>query len=68
MELILLNILQILLKGGCRLLEPIMSIDIVSPSDRMSQILADLAKRRATILNVGSKGEFNKASYPRDCL
>lgn len=51
---------QILLKGGCRLLEPIMSIEIVSPSDRISQILSDLSKRRATILNVGSKGEFNK--------
>lgn len=37
-----------------------MSIEIVSPSDRISQILSDLAKRRATILNVGSKGEFNK--------
>lgn len=51
---------QILLKGGCRLLEPIMSIEIVSPSDRVSQIMSDLSKRRAIILNVGSKGDFNK--------
>lgn len=40
-----------------------MSIEIVSPSDRISPILSDLAKRRATILNVGSKGEFNKVIY-----
>lgn len=39
-----------------------MSIEIVAPSDRMSQILSDLSKRRATILNVESKGEFNKVS------
>ncbi|XP_037030453.1 ribosome-releasing factor 2, mitochondrial [Bradysia coprophila] len=51
---------KILLKGGLRLLEPIMSIEIVAPADRMSQILSDLSKRRATILNVESKGAFNK--------
>ncbi|KAJ6637685.1 Ribosome-releasing factor 2, mitochondrial [Pseudolycoriella hygida] len=51
---------KVFLKGGCRLLEPIMSIEIVSPSDRTSKILSDLAKRRATILNVGSKGDSNK--------
>lgn len=52
--------LQLLLKAGCRLLEPIMAIEIVSPSDRVSPLLSDLAKRRSTILNVGTKGEFNK--------
>lgn len=51
---------QILMKGGCRLLEPIMAIEIVSPSDRISPIMSDLSKRRATILNVASKGELNK--------
>lgn len=51
---------KILLKGGIRLLEPIMSIEIVVPSERMSQILSDLSKRRATILDVESRGESNK--------
>lgn len=37
-----------------------MSIEIVVPSERMSQILSDLSKRRATILDVESRGESNK--------
>lgn len=37
-----------------------MSIEIVAPSERMSKILSDLSRRRATILDVESRGEFNK--------
>lgn len=51
---------KILITAGCRLLEPIMAIDIISPSDRTTQILSDLSKRRATILDVVAKGQQNK--------
>lgn len=37
-----------------------MSIQIIAPSDRTSKILSDLGKRRATILDVNSKGQNNK--------
>lgn len=56
-------LLKILINSGCKLLEPIMSIQIIAPSDRTSKILTDLGKRRATILDVNSKGQNNKVIY-----
>lgn len=37
-----------------------MLLNIVTPSDRLSQILADLSRRRSTILDVNAKGDMNK--------
>lgn len=43
-----------LLAADCRLQEPIMAIQIVVGADRTAAILADLAKRRATVLDVSA--------------
>lgn len=51
---------KILVAAGCRLLEPVMAISIIAPSDRTSKILSDLGKRRATVLDVVAKGQTNK--------
>jgi elongation factor G len=51
---------QILLEANCSLLEPIMCLEIVAPSDRTSQILGDLSRRRSTIIDVSPRGEQNK--------
>lgn len=56
---------KLLTQAGCRLLEPIMSIQIISPSDRTPQVMSDLAKRRAEILDVYARGE---SRVRRDCL
>lgn len=54
---------KILMKAGCRLLEPIMAIQIVVPADRVSKILADLGKRRATVQDVIPKGQDSKVWF-----
>lgn len=46
-----------LVKTGCRLLEPIMSLDIILPAERSSQVLADLARRRPQSLEVTARGD-----------
>ncbi|XP_055700399.1 ribosome-releasing factor 2, mitochondrial [Phlebotomus papatasi] len=51
---------KILREAGCRLLEPIMSLEIIAPGDLMPLIVPDLSRRRATILDMCPKGEFNK--------
>ncbi|XP_013116399.2 ribosome-releasing factor 2, mitochondrial isoform X7 [Stomoxys calcitrans] len=51
---------KILTDNGTRLLEPIMALQIVIPSERVSSILADLGRRRATVNDVLPKGERNK--------
>lgn len=51
---------KILTTAGCRLLEPIMAIDIISPANHTTRILSDLNKRRATILDVVARGQQNK--------
>uniref|UniRef100_A0A146MG94 Ribosome-releasing factor 2, mitochondrial n=1 Tax=Lygus hesperus TaxID=30085 RepID=A0A146MG94_LYGHE len=48
---------QILKEGKTILLEPIMSVDITVPEERLNSVLADLGRRRAVILNVETKGE-----------
>lgn len=51
---------KVLLEANCRLLEPIMSLEIVTTESYLSRILGDLAKRRAQILEVTSRGERTK--------
>lgn len=48
---------KLLRKSGCKLLEPIMSIQIILPDGRLSAILGDLAKRRAEISEIVIRGE-----------
>lgn len=51
---------KILLDANCRLMEPIMSIQIVLPTERVSSVLADLGRRRSQILDVSLRGEHSK--------
>ena len=51
---------KILLEADCRLMEPMMSIQIVLPSEKVSPVLADLGRRRSQILDVAMRGEDNK--------
>ncbi|XP_036327396.1 ribosome-releasing factor 2, mitochondrial [Rhagoletis pomonella] len=51
---------KILTSAGTRLLEPIMALEIVAPTERISAIMADLTRRRATINDVRPKSEQNK--------
>jgi elongation factor G len=51
---------KILLDANCSLLEPIMCLEIVVPSDRAPQILGDLSRRRATIVDVSARGDQSK--------
>lgn len=52
---------KILVDSDCRLMEPIMDIQIVVPSENVSALLADLSRRRAQILDVHYRGD-NKVS------
>lgn len=56
-------VLQMLLDAGCHLLEPIMSLEITTPADRIAQILADLNRRRVTILDIAVRGNDNKVGF-----
>lgn len=51
---------KILQNSDCGLLEPIMELQIIAPSERISTILADLGRRRATINDVRPKGQQNR--------
>lgn len=51
---------KILIEAHCRLMEPMMSIQIVLPSERVSPILSDLNRRRAQIIDISLRGEHNK--------
>lgn len=53
---------KILLDSDCRLMEPIMSLEIVVPPENVGPILADMGRRRAQILDVYLRGE-NKVSF-----
>jgi elongation factor G len=53
---------KILLEAQCRLMEPMMSIQIVLPSERVSPVLADLGRRRAQIIDISLRGEHNKVN------
>ncbi|XP_076268400.1 mitochondrial ribosome recycling factor 2 isoform X2 [Rhynchophorus ferrugineus] len=47
---------KLLKESDMRILEPIMMVEIVSPSEHLSSILADLSQRRAQIRNVDLRG------------
>lgn len=51
---------KVLLEANCRLLEPIMRLEIVTTEQHLSRILGDLGKRRAQILEVTARGESTK--------
>ncbi|KAH8306070.1 hypothetical protein KR018_000144 [Drosophila ironensis] len=51
---------KLLTSSGTRLLEPIMALQIVAPSERISGIIADLSRRRAQINDVLPKGDRSK--------
>uniref|UniRef100_A0A182YGX6 Ribosome-releasing factor 2, mitochondrial n=1 Tax=Anopheles stephensi TaxID=30069 RepID=A0A182YGX6_ANOST len=51
---------NILTNARCRLLEPDMFLEIVTPSEYLSAILADLNRRRARIEDVAPRGSVNK--------
>ena len=53
-------VMKILLDSDCRLMEPMMTIQIVLPSERVSSVLADLGRRRAQIIDISLRGEHNK--------
>ena len=48
------------------LLEPIMSLEVVTPGDFLGEVLGDLGRRRAAIRNIEGQGEIQvvKASIP----
>lgn len=48
---------QILNEARCILMEPIMNVDVTTTEERYSVVLADLGRRRASILSVEDKGE-----------
>uniref|UniRef100_A0A1A9WRW7 Elongation factor G2 n=1 Tax=Glossina brevipalpis TaxID=37001 RepID=A0A1A9WRW7_9MUSC len=52
---------KILNENGTRLLEPIMSLQIIAPNEKVSSILADLSRRRANINDVLPIGDKNKS-------
>lgn len=53
-------------KAGPVLLEPIMSLEVVTPEDYMGDIIGDLNKRRGQVTNMDSKGNARiiKAKVP----
>ncbi|XP_031633022.1 ribosome-releasing factor 2, mitochondrial isoform X2 [Contarinia nasturtii] len=48
---------KMLRKVGCKLLEPLMSIQIIVPGDKLSAVLSDLTKRRSEISEVVIRGD-----------
>lgn len=50
---------KLLRQANCRLLEPIMEIQIIVPKERTSNVLSDLARRRADIKEVTIRAENN---------
>ena len=53
-------------KGRPQLLEPIMSLEVVTPGEFLGEVLGDLGRRRAAIRNIEGQGEIQvvKASIP----
>lgn len=54
------------IKGGAIILEPIMSVEVVTPEDYMGDIVGDLNRRRGMILGMddGPSGKHVKAEVP----
>ncbi|XP_021701538.1 ribosome-releasing factor 2, mitochondrial [Aedes aegypti] len=51
---------HVLSSANVRLMEPIMQLEIVMPSEYLNSILADLGRRRCTVLDVTSRGHQHK--------
>ncbi|XP_070494228.1 ribosome-releasing factor 2, mitochondrial isoform X3 [Chironomus tepperi] len=51
---------KILIEAGSKLMEPMMAMQIVLPSDKVSQVITDLARRRSQIIDISMRGEDNK--------
>ncbi|KAL7022628.1 hypothetical protein ACKWTF_012318 [Chironomus riparius] len=51
---------KILIEADSKLMEPMMAIQIVLPSDKVSQVITDLARRRSQIIDISMRGEDNK--------
>ncbi|MCY3543683.1 MAG: elongation factor G [Chloroflexi bacterium] len=53
-------------KARAQLLEPIMSLEVVTPGDFLGEVLGDLGRRRAAIRNIEGQGEIQvvKAAIP----
>jgi elongation factor G len=48
--------------AGPKILEPILDLEILVPSDRMGDVMSDLQGRRALIMGMGSEKGFEKIS------
>jgi len=42
-------------KGGLTLLEPIMELEVITPSDFTGEVIADINMKRGRVLNMGMK-------------
>ncbi|KXJ75401.1 hypothetical protein RP20_CCG011790 [Aedes albopictus] len=51
---------HVLSSANVRLMEPIMLLEIAMPSEYLNPILADLGRRRCTVLDVSSRGHQHK--------
>lgn len=51
---------KILIEADSKLMEPMMAIQIVLPSEKVSQVITDLARRRSQIVDISMRGEDNK--------
>ncbi|KAL9707276.1 hypothetical protein quinque_010794 [Culex quinquefasciatus] len=51
---------HVLSSAKCRLMEPIMLLEMVMPAEHLNPILADLGKRRCEILDVTARGQQHK--------
>lgn len=59
---------RVLAACAVRLLEPVMSLRVWVPADRGAAVLADLAKRRATVLDVESRAAGAGGGDARRCI
>lgn len=51
---------KILIEADSKLMEPMMAIQIVLPSEKVSQVITDLARRRSQIIDISMRGEDEK--------
>jgi elongation factor G len=47
-------------KAGPKILEPIYEVEVLTPSDRMGDVMSDLQGRRAMILGMHSEGRYER--------
>lgn len=57
-------------KCKCRLMEPIMKVEVICPDDHVGEIIGDLNARRGQILDMGDQGSMKKVSalVPLSCM